>query len=545
MRPTPSRQKIALTPTAAAPMGGLNGRDSLAAMPPQDASVFTNLFAETTRIRTRAGHATLSTASSIGMVNQYEGFNTLISYKDTTLFAVFGYFENTGAATGRGRIYSVNTTTGALTLSAELTAGVESLQYLGEWTQFTAASGTTYIIWPIVTDLAGRIKGFDGATWANQTITGLAGTMSGAHSHKNRVWLYNINTATAYYLPTGAVSGAVTAFSLGQVATKGGGIISMQTWTMDGGDGGTDDVAVFITTNGQVIIYSGSDPSSRNTWQLVGVFNIAKPAAQPTDLSSIDISISGQAKNSVGVKYGADVLMLMQDGVTSAQRVLHPQDLGSADYSISSKIRPLIAEQIRTQASLYTKLLPFEKLNQLFVNIVTAVTTSGGGAAVINKTYTSVQYVMNTETGAWHKFDSMNMKDAIVHAGSLYFTDGAYTLKKYDGTATSDAGSAITFECRQAYSYFDYPDNKLATLLQPMMRWTGNFSLTVQADADFNPGTISSYTSYTVSAEANVNPFISPAKYGAAFAVHMKGQTSAGVGSWYATNWAMQPGGIF
>lgn len=550
MRVRPQRVQVADSRPIPAAMGGLNARDSLAAMPPQDASVFTNLFAETTRVRTRAGHSTFSTASSIGIANQYEGFNTLMSYQGEQLFGVFGYFNNSGGAKGKARIYSVNTTTGALTLSAEVEViAANSLLALGEWANFTSGAGTRYLLLMAVDDAVGQIiRAYNGSAWSDLAsgITGLpVGGLLGVHPHQGRLWFYGDGTSlSAYYLPRGAIGGTAVQFNLGPFATKGGTLQAMRTWTVDNGEGGSDDLAVFVTSNGQAIVYAGTDPSSASTWQLVGVFDVSEVASEIVSTAvSISLFASGTNKDAFALKYGADCLLLLKDGVTSTGRITKPQ-LDGNDYSLSAKIRPLISESLRAQSIYFPKLVAFEKLNQLFVNIVTTVTQSGGGAAVINQTYTSIQYVMNTETGAWSKFEGMNMKDAVVHDGVLYFTDGTYTIKKYDGTATSDAGSAITFEVRQAYNYLDYPMNKLATLMQPMMRWTGNFSLNVQADADFNPGSISTYTSYTVGAESNVNPLISPAKYGVAFATHMKGQTSAGVGSWYATRWTAQPGGI-
>jgi hypothetical protein len=39
----------------------------------------------------------------------------------------------------------------------------------------------------------------------------------------------------------------------------------------------TDDYAAFITSEGQVAVYSGADPASSTTWSLVGVFDIGAP----------------------------------------------------------------------------------------------------------------------------------------------------------------------------------------------------------------------------------------------------------------------------
>jgi hypothetical protein len=48
--------------------------------------------------------------------------------------------------------------------------------------------------------------------------------------------------------------------------------MAMGTWTLDAGYG-VDDYAVFITNNGEAIVYKGSDPSDPNDWSLIGYGN--------------------------------------------------------------------------------------------------------------------------------------------------------------------------------------------------------------------------------------------------------------------------------
>jgi hypothetical protein len=48
------------------------------------------------------------------------------------------------------------------------------------------------------------------------------------------------------------------------------------TWTVDGGDG-PDDRAVFVTSEGEVIVYQGTNPSSATTWAKIGSYYIGKP----------------------------------------------------------------------------------------------------------------------------------------------------------------------------------------------------------------------------------------------------------------------------
>ena len=64
-------------------------------------------------------------------------------------------------------------------------------------------------------------------------------------------------------------------FPLGQIFKMGGFLVQMATWTIDNVSG-MDDYAAFITSEGEVAIYQGYDPTQQSTWSLVGVFRIGR-----------------------------------------------------------------------------------------------------------------------------------------------------------------------------------------------------------------------------------------------------------------------------
>lgn len=558
-----NRGQRATTMPIPAPVGGLNSRDALAAMPPGDASVMSNLFPLPDRVVTRGGYSLLSTKTPINGSGKIEGFVNLMTWGSgsaaDTLFASYCYIN--AALVSTLKVYSVATDG---TLTESLSNGCNNI---GEWVQFGSASGTTYLFQMAST---GRLSpsfapnAYDGSSWTVPSITGVPSGTRGVNVHRNRLWFYNApgsDALNAFYLPVGAIAGTVVKFSLAPFATRGGRIVAMRTWTRDGGEGGSDDLAAFFTNRGQAIIYSGTDPASPASWSLVGIFDLGIPASYaPADQGNFSLTdINGALRDSFALKYGSDLLFVMQSGITSANMVLTPGQEPAedgVDYTISAKINPTITDASKTWVSLRDgnvnasnwKVLFAPALKQLLVSVPTAVNTyqSGDGITTTQKIYSQASdlYVMNTVTGAWTKFTGFNIRDMIAVGSNVYFTDGSTRLYKYDGTAADDAGTAITFECRQAYNYLGMPNNKQATLIQPMLNATGDFSMTVQVDSDFNGGTISSYTSYTVGSTQNLQPFLSPAKMGRAFATHLKGQTSVGVVSWYATNYIYKPAGI-
>lgn len=52
--------------------------------------------------------------------------------------------------------------------------------------------------------------------------------------------------------------------------------MAAETWTLDSGEG-LDDYLVVTTSEGQVGVFRGTDPTSVATWGLVGVWNLGEP----------------------------------------------------------------------------------------------------------------------------------------------------------------------------------------------------------------------------------------------------------------------------
>lgn len=549
-----------------APTGGLNAIDELAGMPETDASVMTNLFPLGDRCASRTGFTNPWVASAISTAGTFEGFRRVMKHVGggtETAFGAYSYFETVAAAARvRLRIYRLDPANTLTTVREITTVGsTDSLEALGEWTMFTSLAGTTYMLLMITIIVVPGVRvltptAFDGSAWSTPAITGLPEITLGVSSHRNRLWFYNCKVVgtpgkelSAFYLPIGAISGAVTEFSLGPYATKGGRIVAMRTWSLDGGTGGTDDLAVFLTDQGQALVYAGTDPSSSSTWTQVGVFDVGKVASWFSDYYTASPSDPAAfiTHDNFAMKYGPDVLMATQNGVTSMNRVLRPQIEG--DYTISRKIRPLLTDAAQTWSALSQsaqaawQMTYMPSLRQLIVSVPTAIATDTSGSTSFLKVSCTL-YVMNTETGAWCKFTGINAADSVVLGNRMYFIDGSRKVFVYGDpaeTGDGDSTGTITWECRQAYSYFDFADNKQVTLMQPMLSitqsgGTNSMSIAIDADVDFNARTLSTFKSYTQAAV--LQPQVSPSAFGAAVAAHLSGfQQVTGTTNWYATKY--------
>jgi hypothetical protein len=146
----------------------------------------------------------------------------------------------------------------------------------GEWSveQFATSGGTFLravngVDTPIV---------FDGTSWAvTPAITGVdPTTLSFVFASKSRLWFIQKDTLNIWYLPVNSIGGLAVLLPLGGVFSLGGSLIFGGTWSVESGDGPSEQT-VFATSEGEVAAYRGSDPSDATTWSKVGVYRVGKP----------------------------------------------------------------------------------------------------------------------------------------------------------------------------------------------------------------------------------------------------------------------------
>lgn len=268
---------------------------------------------------------------------------------------------------------------------------------------------------------------YDGSSWTTPTITGTGLTASDfvtVTPHKARLWFTVKNTTDAAYMGTLSVSGTATKFPLGQLFSKGGYLVTIETWTMDGG-AGPDDYCVFISSRGQAAVYAGTDPASASTFALVGVFDIGEPIGRRCS-----------------VRYGTSPLMITQSGLLKLQLSLAKDKAELEGTAYSARIYQAMTNAAREYGSNFGwQAISYPRGNMLVLNVPTAETT------------TAVQYVMNTLTGAWCSFSGWDANCFAVYNDRLYFGgNGGYVYQADIGS--SDVGETITATGQTAYRPF-------------------------------------------------------------------------------------------
>jgi hypothetical protein len=273
--------------------------------------------------------------------------------------------------------------------------------------------------------------------------------------HKGRIWYCEAGTLKAWYLATGALGGAATAFDLSSVAQLGGYLMAMGTWTIDAGYG-VDDLAVWITSNGEVIVYRGTDPSSASTWALVGVWRIGSPVGRRCMM-----------------KYKGDLLLITQDGVMPLSGALQSSRVNPR-VALTDKIQFAMSEAVSVYGSHFGwQLIQFPKQNQLYLNVPVVEGNS------------QQQYVMNMISGSWCNFTNWNANCWVLYNDNLYFGSNGFVAQAWSGN--KDNASAIMADGLQAFNYFKTPGkNKRATMIRPVFLSNGVPSTYANVSVDYN-----------------------------------------------------------
>ena len=135
-------------------------------------------------------------------------------------------------------------------------------------------------------------------------------------SHMNRLWFADGANLALYYLPIQQKTGEVKLFPLNSIFKRGGHIRALATWSLDGGRGMDDQLAIF-TTNGEVAIYSGTDPDT--DFSLVGVFRIDAPMSKHCVLN-----------------YGGELYVLISTGVVPMSTTIREESeqLGKTEKGV-------------------------------------------------------------------------------------------------------------------------------------------------------------------------------------------------------------------
>lgn len=452
-----AKRAVSQTTSMSSPIGGLNARDALALMPPTDAVTLTNFFPTPTSVDLRKGYVQWAT----GLPADVE---SMMPYTSATTNKMF-------AASGTA-IYDVTAqgAVGAASVSGQTNARWQFQNYGTTGGQFLycvngADSAQVYngTVWQTVTGVSAPIA-ITGVTTAN---------LIHINEYRNRLFFIEKSSFNVWYLPVNSLGGAASKIDLTPIFQLGGYLMAMATWTVDNSSG-TNEYAIFISSEGEIAMYLGTDPSVAGNFVLTGRFTVGRP-------------IGRRCFTNVG----SDVILITADGFLPLSKALLT-DRAQLQDAVSNKIVNLVNNDVQLYGDNFGwEVILYPVGNKLIINVPKEVGD------------TQNQYVMNTITGAWSQFTNWNANCFATMQNDLYFggnlgtaANSAYTAKADVGF--SDNGAYISGEVKMAFNYFGTPGQlKRFTMCRPIFNVAGVMKSALAIDVDFNDRRPSATPSYS------------------------------------------------
>jgi hypothetical protein len=432
---TPFLAPDVLTKVIPSPVEGWDAISPLAEMDPKRAPILQNWVPRPGYVELRGGYIPFGGVSNAPV-------ETLMVYRPPNgsqkLFAASG-----------GNIFDVS----GGGLGTPVFGGQSGARW--QWTNFESGGDVAVIqaangVDPVIQ--------YNGTSWSNPAITGLpAGTIASVFATKQRLWYVIENSTQVSFLATGAITGPIDGTQdFATLWNKGGFLVALGDWTIDGGDGPQSYVA-FFSSQGQVSLYQGTDPTNPNAWALVGTFDLSIPIGLRCVLRT-----------------GSDLAVITQSGVIPISQALPFDPSSDRSVAITARIQNAMAQAAALyQGNFGWELSTFPAQQLLILNIP------------ISENELQTQYVMNTLTGAWCSFTGWNANTFAVFNNNLYFGDNAGAVNQaYAGGTDVLQGIQADMQC--AYNWFDEPGKtKRITMIQPLLTLSGDLTPTLAVDEDF------------------------------------------------------------
>ena len=295
------------------------------------------------------------------------------------------------------------------------------------------------------------------------------------NSYANRIWFIPDNSTNAVYLQTvGGVSGSASVFPLGQLMRRGGYLMAIGTWTVDTRQT-VDEYIAFITSRGEIFVYSGTDPTTATTFGLVGIYQVGAPIGRRCFLR-----ISG------------DLQLITVDGVVGMSEMLSTDRAAANRVALTSIIMNAVALAAQSYKNNFGWQICEYALGTLVILNIP-----------IQENVQSMQFVMNTITGAWSRFiglDTTGSPNATygINANcweidgydNIYFGGNDGVLNRWN-VGSGDGSNSITCLVKGAYNSFGNGSQlKRYTMLQALITQGASPVPSIGINVDFNDTSI-------------------------------------------------------
>jgi hypothetical protein len=390
-----------------APVLGWYTASSIAESPPGTALVIENFFCEANALRMRRGsqeHATELNASL--------PVETLALYTSGTQEEMF-------AACGT-EIYDV---TAPGVVDPAVVTGLSHSRW--QYTNFATTGGQ----FMMMVNGADDMLTYDGSAWDTTSgITGVNGNdLTNIWPYRERLWFTEDQSTDLWYLATDAITGPANALACGSLLSRGGSMIAGISWSVSD-DSGKEDFLAAISSEGEMLIFAGTDPSDPTAWGFFGAYFVGKPLG-PRCL----------------FKVGGDILIISQEGLLPLSQAITLDRAVFSKAAMTKNISPTYADAVRRYGgNLGWEMVTLPVSNMAVLNVPT---TEGNAAQ---------QIVWNTATGGLSQFTGWNACCWALFEDEIYFGGPMGTVYKAE-TGAQDVDEDIIAYLLPAYDDLGAP----------------------------------------------------------------------------------------
>lgn len=310
---------------------------------------------------------------------------------------------------------------------------------------------------------------WDGTAITALTIDGptSSASLKGPLVFKSRFYWIERGTTKAWYGGVNLIQGtgddAFHSFDIALVKPVGGTLCGLASISRDGGDGPADYIA-FITTEGDILVYSGSDPGDATSFAIVGHYKAAQ-ILLTGPISDVGIAVMA--------RIAGDVIIGTVEGFISLAALMTYGRNDPAKIRLSDAITP----DVQAAVSTYGVEGPWRLVNHPTLDwLIACFPTSP-----------RVWYVYKLGLRAWFRVTGLPTGVAVAHETQLWFglADGSLNIMG----GGDDAGQPIRTDYLSAWTACRMPVTlKRFTSVRPFLTApSGSMTYDVRAGVDFRP----------------------------------------------------------
>lgn len=405
IRPKPRKVEPRKFP---APTRGWIANENLANPTPGGAAILENWFPTATGCRLRWGsvkYATIGDGS--------KAVESVFSYLTGTAKKFFGATQTD--------IYDITTIADPNVSPASASGSHLS----GDWSvvQFATTGG----VFLRMVNGADTPLVYDGATFSTSpAITGATpANLIHVWPFKNRLFFIEKNTLDAWYLPVDSIGGAAVKLPLGGSFSKGGSLLFGATWSLESGaSGGLSEQCIFVSTEGEIVVFQGTDPASATTWTRVGIYQVGRPLGRKAF-----------------IRAGSDIIIATDIGFVSVAQATQKDVAALAPAAVSFPIETAWNDRVALRSSVAWSAITWATKQ---MTLIALPTVSCQRAEML---------VANSITGAWALYTGWDGTCLAVFQERLFF--GSQNGKVIEAEVSgADQGAPYVATCLPLFDDF-------------------------------------------------------------------------------------------